>query len=303
MEYNPLEYARILGEPKNPKKPLGEIVEDVCEIGYADPDEYTYYYDVLNDTDIVYDVTALGNVTSQAVTPDTPTLFNFTDAMTPEYYVKLTELAKAKEKTLARKTDLINHTLNNYELYYLITVINAAIQPGYTEQLRSAASHFSFENLIHMIDTTKDYGGNYSLIMGSQIDLDIALWDWSDNKYASLSAALDRLNITLHRVTGAVTVGSTAQTILASTTAYLLAKNTVVGKPCLFVRKRLNDIDLLGGSILKSGDKPERLIFVSPNPIMASGGSTRYLAAGVTGFEEIVTAVVNPYAIAKFLRT
>ncbi len=47
---------------------------------------------------------------------------------------------------------------------------------------------------------------------------------------------------------------------------------------------------------------PERLIFVSPNPITVTG-SARYLAVGVTGYENVVVASTNPYALARFTRS
>jgi WD40 repeat protein len=300
---NPLEIARILGEPRVPEKTVPEIVASLCELDTADPDEYVYYYDVLADTDICYDITATGSVTSQNVTPDTPALFNFTDVSTPEYYVKITDLAKAKETVLARKTALIERSLNLYETFYLMTVMDPAVRAGNTEGLRSSASHFSYENLIEMIDDVKDYSDNYTLVAGGTIDKDIMLWDWRDNKYANLAEALKALGIDVIRLkVPPVTINSVVQTVLSSTVAYLVGKNTVMGKPFLFVRKRLNDIDFLGGVLKQNGEKPERLIFVSPNPIVASGGSTRYLAVGITGFEEIVVACTNPYAIAKFNR-
>jgi len=302
-KYGVLEMARILGEPRVPEKPYPEIVTELCDIDSASPDEYVYYFDVLADTDIVYDITATGTVTSQNVAPDVPALFNFTDAVTPEYYVKITDLAKAKEAVLARKTALIERSLNVYETYYLITLMDAAIRAGNTEGLRSSSAQFSFENLIEMIDDIKDYSDNYTLVAGGTIDRDILLWDWNDNKYTSLALALKQLGINVIRLkVPAVQVNGTAQTVLSSTVAYLVGKNTTIGKPFLFVRKRLNDIDFLGGALKQNGEKPERLIFVSPNPIVASGGSTRYLALGITGFEEIVCACVNPYAIAKFNR-
>jgi len=302
MEYKPLEIARILGEPRDSNFPYPNLVTETCEVDTADPDEYVYYFDVIADTDVVYDITATGQVTSTNVTPDTPTLFNFTDVSSPEYYVKITDLAKAKERVLARKVATINRAINTYENYYLLTLIEAALRAGNTESLRSASAQFSFENLIFMIDMIKDYSDSYTLIAGATVDRDILLWDWNDNKYTSLSQALSKLGINIIRTKANVTINDTVQSLLSSTVAYLVGKNTVMGKPCLFVRKQLNDIELLGGAIKQNGEKPERLIFVSPNPVTASGGTARYLAVGITGFEEIVCAVTNPYAIAKFNR-
>jgi hypothetical protein len=88
---------------------------------------------------------------------------------------------------------------------------------------------------------------------------------------------------------------------LTSITAYLVATDSVVGKPFLFVRKLLNDIDMLGAAIKQDGTKPQRLVFVSPNPITVAGGN-RYLAVGLTGYENVVGACINPYGVSKFTR-
>jgi len=153
-----------------------------------------------------------------------------------------------------------------------------------------------------MIQGIIDYADGYVLIVGSTIDSDIKLWDWNDNKYTSLAAALKDLNVTIIRQTGSLTIDGSSQTMLTATTAYLIGTNTEAGKPLLFVRKQLNDIDLMGGSILASGDKPQRLVFISPNPVHSTSGTNRYLAVGMTGFEEIAVACTNPYALASFKR-
>lgn len=102
--------------------------------------------------------------------------------------------------------------------------------------------------------------------------------------------------------TGNVTIDTNAATRqLSAVSAYLIATSTEIGKPFLFVRKKLSDIDLLGAAIKQNGDRPERLVFASPNPITVAGGN-RFLAVGLTGFEEIVAACLNPYAVSKYVR-
>ena len=306
IAYTPLEVARIIGEPKDPRKPYPDVVNAVCQTDTADPNEYVYYFDVLNETDIVYTITATGAVTSTNVTPDTPALFTFIDVATPEYYVKITDLANAKEATLARKLNTINRSLNMYESNYVFSLASAAaIAAGFSRTLSSAQMRFSYNDLIKMIQDTVDYGDTYTLFCGSEIDTDMKLWDWNDNKYHSTIDAFKSLGIEKIRMgVGNVTIdANTAARQLAANTAYLIANSTEVGKPFLFVRKRLNDIDLLGAAIKQNGEKPERLVFASPNPITASGGTTRYLAVGLTGYEQIVAACINPYAVAKFVRS
>jgi hypothetical protein len=305
-KYNSLEVARILGEPRDPRKPYPDVVSAVCQTATAEPNDYHYYYDVLLETDKVITITGGTALTTENVTPDTPAEFTFIDISSPEYYIKITDLASAKEATMARKLDTINRALNSYESYYIITLASAAASTASHEHtLFSGQSRFSYNDLIFMIDDVIDYGDNYTLIVGATLDQDMKLWDWNDNKYQSMVAAFGDLGVTKMRLNGTVTIDSSATSLLSSTVGYLVANSTTVGKPFLFVRKRLSDIDLLGGAIKQGGDKPERLVFVSPNPIAVnvSGTTTRYLAVGLTGYEEIVAACINPYAISKFTRS
>jgi len=304
--YTPLEVARIIGEPIDPRKPYGDIIPLIATTAYADPNEYVYYFDVLNETDIVYTITSTGAVTSTAVTPDSPAAFTFIDIASPEYYVKITDLASAKEATLARKLETINRSLNMYETKYMFDLASTATGTStFQHTLTSGRMTFSYNDLILMIQDVVDYGDNYVLLVGSELDTDMKLWNWNDNKYINLLSAFADLGVQKVRMgVGNVTIDANSPARrLAANTGYLVATSTEMGKPFLFVRKRLNDIDLLGAAIKQNGDRPERLVFASPNPITASGGTTRYLAVGLTGYEQIVAACVNPYAVARFIRS
>jgi hypothetical protein len=304
VKYTPLEVARIIGEPIDPRKPYPDVVSAVAITASADPDEYVYYFDVLNETDIVYTITSNGNVTTTNVTPDTPTQFTFIDIASPEYYVKLTDLASAKEAVFARKLKTIERALDMYETKYIFDLASTATATsGFSHTLSSAQLRFNYQDLILLIQDVIDYGDNYVLYVGSTIDRDMMLWDWNDNKYASTIEAFKALGIEKVRMgVGNITIDTNAAIRqLTAVTAYLIARDCAMGKPFLFVRKKLSDIDLLGAAIKQDGTKPERLVFASPNPITVAGGN-RYLAVGLTGFEEIVAACINPYAIAKYTR-
>jgi hypothetical protein len=305
LKYSQLEIAKIIGEPKDPRKPYTDVVTEIAETDTAEPNEYVYYFDVLNETNTIYTITSDGSVTSSNVAPDAPAAMTFIDVATPEYYVKITDLASAKEATLARKMRTINQSLNMYENKYMFKLANAAAYSvSQTHSLTSGTTRFNYKNVIDLVQDVVDYGDNYTLFVGSTIDSDMQLWDWNDNKYASMIAAFADLGIKKVRMgVGNVTIDSSASRQLAATTAFLVAKSTEVGKPFIFVRKKLNDIDMLGAAIKENGDRPERLVFASPNPINASGGTTRYLAVGLTGYEQIVAANVNPYAVSLFLRS
>ena len=303
LKYDHLEMSRIIGEPRDPRRPYPNVVDAVCETAYADPNEYVYNFDVLVDTDTIYTITSNGVITAVNVTPDTPATMTFIDVASPEYYVKLTDLAKAKELVLARKTKTINRALNAWESYKVLDLINSAcVLRGNVWYLESGYSAFTYKNLIDMIDQIIDYSENYELVCGTQIDKDIKLWDWTDNKYHSLALAFQDLGINITRVNKTVTIDGSSTSALASTRAFLVGTSTEEpGKPVLFVRKKINSMEKIGGLIYENGDMPERLVFVSPNPVQVT--NTRYLAVGLTGWEEIAAAVTNPYAMARFDRS
>ena len=303
-KYSQLEMARIFGEPLDPRLPYPEIVSAICEVDTAEPDEYHYYFDTTLESDTLHTITNTGAVTQVNVLPETPAALTFIDIASPEYYVKLTDLASAKERVLARKLKTIKRALDAYETFLVFEAMDAACSTSgnYIDRNESSgATTFNYEHLIIMIDKILDFGSNYTLTVGATIDRDIKLWDWKDNKYTSLAAALQTLGINIIRSNALLTVDASATRVLPADTAYLVATDSTMGKPNLFVRKRINDIDLLGGAIKQDGAAPQRIIFVSPNPITVTS-TARYLAVGITGFEELVVANTNPYAVCKFQR-
>jgi len=296
-----LEIAKIIGEPVDPRRPYSLLIDKVCDTDSADSDEYVYYYDVLLDTDKVYVITSTGAVTQENVSPDSPSAMTFFDVASPEYYIKFTDLLSAKERVIMRKLKTINRAMNAYENYKIISLTDSAVQSSNSFSLDSGSTAFTYKNLVDMIDVVKDYGDSFTLAAGTTIDKDIVLWDWTDNKYMSLKEAFGDLGVDLQRVNQTVTIDGSSTSVLASTKAYLYAKDTEMGKPLVWVRKKLDTLKTLGGVISDNQAQPERVVFSSPNPITVTG-SARYLAYGLTGFEEAAAAVVNPYGLAKFER-
>lgn len=303
-KYSQLEISRIIGQPVDPRKRYADVISAICDTEYADPEEYVFVYDVLQDTDKVYIVTASGEVTQEIVTPDSPAQLSFIDNVSPEYIVKLTDLAKAKEGVIARKNKTINRAMNAYEMQKVIELVTAAaVGEGNQITLGSGVTTFNYSHLIEMIEKVVDYGDRYVLVVGSTIDKDIKLWDWTDDKNSSMLEALDRLGVTIVRVNATVNIDDTPTSVLSSTKAYLVATDTEIGRPITFVRKRLDDIAQLGGVLLEGEtDKPERLILSSTNPTTHVAGNKRYFGVGITGFGEIAAVVRNPKGICEFSR-
>jgi hypothetical protein len=261
-----------------------------------------YYFDALAETDTILTTSASG-VTQTAVTPDTPALVTWVDLSSNEYYVTINNLASAKERVLARLVKLINRSLNVEENYRILQLCSgAAADRSNIYNFTSGTSRFTYLNCTDMVDGVKDYADDFVLVAGTNVDKDIIQWDWNDNKYTSLKAAFEDLKINVIRINQTVTRDTVSTLILSKNNAYLIGRDTEMGKPLLFARKKLNSIEILGGIISQAGDQPERLVFVSPNPITVTS-TARYLAVGVVGFEQIVGVVSNSYAIAKFERS
>jgi hypothetical protein len=298
MKYDHLEIARIIGQPRDPAKPYSDLIAGTCQTDTAMPNEYVYYFDVLVETNKIYTTVASG-VTQENVVPDSPALMSFVDLASPEYYVKITDLANAKEATLARKKATINRALNAEENWRVIQLIEAAaVGQGNTNIPASGYVAFTYKSAVDMIDQVIDYSDGYKLIVGTEVAKSIQLMDWNNDKYNSQNDALKALGIDIIRVNQPLTRDGGSTTVMPANYAYLVGTNTEVGAPLLFVRKRLNEIDMLGGTISDTGDKAERLVFVSPNPVQVS--STRFLAVGMTGYEQIAAVTLNPYAFSKF---
>lgn len=302
-KFNSLEISKILGEPRDARTPYTLLQNSVCVTATAEPEDYVYEHVALLDTDKVYTITSNGELTQENVTPLNPILLTFIDIASPEYYIKITDLAKKKEDVLARKTLTINRAMNAYENRLIVSAIDGAIQTGKTFNLSSGKTWFTYANLVDMLNSVIDYGQKFVLIAGTSVAKDIVLWNWLDNKFQSLSEALKALNVEVIRVNQTVFIDGVSTPVIASNKAYLVATDTEMGNPILFVRKKLDSISMLGGVLSEAGDAPERLIITSNNPVSVLSGSKRYLAVGVTGYEELVVSVVNPYALAMFTRS
>lgn len=316
-KYDHLELSRIVGEPVDPRRAFPKIVEEVCDTDTAPPNEYTYYYDVLANVEKAINITGNGALAQVNVTPDSPALLSFIDVATQEQWVKYIDLAQAKERTLARVLRNTTRSLNTYETYKVISLLSAAASTnGSNNLITSGNTGFAYNDLIIMMEEIMDYGDSFVLICGTTIWKDIMLWNWTYNKYQSLSEALTALNIKIVRIPPTMSGtnfqyaddgsggGLANTTVLGDTTAYLVARDTEAGKPLLWVRRELNAVEQLGGQLVAQGDgNPQRLVFFSANPVTRTSDGARFLAVAATGYEEIAGAVKNYHAVSKFTRS
>lgn len=309
-EFNGLEFARTIGQPLDPRKPYADLIAAICQTETADPDEFVYKHDALQDTDQVIVLAAGGKVVPVQVTPQAPTLLNFVGISTPPYFVTVDDLADAKESTLARKNQTVNRSLDAEEIKRVIDLLDAAaIAEGNTHTL-GAETKFKFSHLIAMREDVRDYGNDYVLVEGSQIAEDIDLWNWDDNKFQAPLEMLEALGVTRVRIPTVAaydrsTDGGTSYTSttpLGTNLAYLVARDTLMGRPLLWVRKLLTGIEVMGAPMAtEAGTKPQRWTIISPvqNKVVLSESR---VGVDITGYEKVVGSVVNTKAISKFER-
>ena len=290
--------SKIFGQPVDPLRPYPKLVEMVADIDTTEAGEDVYKFDVDEDTKEVYYIDTNSNVTSSKVTPNTVSSVTFTDALTKEYYVAFSDLLTAKYDVIARKKQTITRALDAIEIKRTLLIIDAAVAAGNRVVLATGETKFKYTHLIAMREKVKDYGDNFILIVGSQIDNDIILWDYDENKYQSLQAALADLKISIVRVVGGVTIDGSAKVILNANKALLVALNTeLAGKPIKFSRKMLNRVEIGAGEV-DAG--LQRATIVSP--AIMPVGSNRVPSVGVLGFESVAVVNVNSKAQAGFYR-
>lgn len=309
-----IEIAKNIGEPKDPRKPIPDIIMKFANISTAQPGDDIYTFSPVVPTDYVHLVSAAGEITQQSVSPLTPSIMSFVDAISPEKYISFPEYLKRKENAFARVKRDINTALNSWEVAKVIGLMSAAATSAsnlFTPD--SGSTRFRYSNLVDMVEATMDYGSKPVLICGSSVWKDIFMADWLENKYQSVEEAFNRLGIEVIRIgLGAsartyslndadVSGGYVVTEILPANVAYLVNTSDVDGeKPMEFVRKDVSSISAFGGIAVEAGDKPQRALMISGQPKQV--GSTNYLAFGVIGMEELAMAWTNKYCVAKFTK-
>jgi hypothetical protein len=245
-----------------------------------------------------------------------------------EYVLVDSVLASPDTDVLARKKERIASAMDKLELRMILNAIIDGKTPGMVGGTHSledsvqtatlASGDDLYDVILKMKHKIEDYGDNYAFLVGSTIKEKI---DTFDKDYVgsfyynvTLSTKLRELGIEVMKIFGTVkwtshTTGlhnigsggyaddSSATALLNATKCVLVARNSRIskGKPVIFVRRKIKPeiAKLMGADV----DKAQRALIVNPCFINNAGVDT--LAYGVCGYESIIWAIVNPYAICK----
>jgi len=290
-----LTVSRIIGAPLDPRKPNPDIVSAICEIQEpADPTEYLFYFDVDEDVKEVYTLTNTGTITCQTITPGTPSAVPFANFMSKCYSVHIVDLMNAKFDIIGKKKVAVGRSLDAKEIKKVLDLALTGT-PG-ANQLApdSGDTFFTYAKLLEMRKLIGDYSDDFVLIVGADVDQEILLWDYNENKYHSLKEALADLRIEIIKVSGTLKLdGGAEEAIFAANKALLVGRSSVVGRPISFGRKLIASVSMLGGEV---DEAKQRIVIVQP-ALCRDGEAPK---VSTWGMEQFNAVVINSKALASY---
>jgi hypothetical protein len=154
--------------------------------------------------------------------------------------------------------------------------------------------------------TVEDYGDKFLLLCGKNVKNAIETYDkdnaTSFNYNLSFKARVAEMGITPVKIFGKVSNADNESEVdlLDADTFVLVAQNSriVDGKPVQFIRRKITADIAKEAGLVVDGDQRGVLVTPSPVQVVVSGSRQSVWAYGVIGFESVIFAVTNPYAVA-----
>lgn len=301
--------ADVFGEPYDELKPTPDFIGEIAEYKELEPGIDAYYFNPTSYTKTIYYINANGSITNSQVTPQSKVSTSLVDNITPNYWVAWSDLLTANYDVLTSYNGLVARGLDDAEKKKAIKVIDTGIPSGNKHVLGSGNTKFKIQHLWDMRKDVKNYGDNYVLLVGDDVEDDIRRWDYDENKYHSIKDMLEDLKVTMFNVFGDISVGdqttspytasATSVNMLRAGKAILIATSTATGRrPVVFYRRILNALEYLQGT----SDEAKRRVYIQPSGVL-SVGSAQKPATAVCGFESIQVVLLNTKAVSGFYRS
>jgi len=301
IEINGIEIAKVIGQPIDSNIPVPLELTEICDIESAEFGEDVYYFAAYDDNvDTVYTAGDSGEVTSNRKSPTGATSLPLIGYQSDLAYVTIQEFQDAKDQSaLARKKAAITRSMDKLDVKRLLDLILGISG----QKVTCISGEDLYDGILKMVNKVVDYGDNFILLVGSTVWEKINSYDKdnADNFHyrVGMKELLAANGIKIVKVTGStVTLDSgSALPVLAATKAIMVARDSKInvgGKPCLFVRRKINpEVATLLGI---EPDKAERLITTLGGLQVINAGKN-ILGYGVVGYECCVEAVTNFKAI------
>jgi hypothetical protein len=301
MERPDVLIAKVIGQPIDSALPTPVIVSEIADVETAEPGEDVYTFTAYDDNvDTIYTAGDSGELVSVKKSPAGATLLNFAGLQTDLAYVTINEILNSKDQTaLARKKAAITRAMDKQEVVRMIAAIGAIVSQ---QVVGNGGGLDLYDTILALVHKIEDYGDSYVLLVGSGTKEAIDTYD-KDNvtnfQYRiGIKETLANFGIKVIKVVGSVKLDAGAYSpILDSKSGILIALNSQlkVGKPCLFVRRKISPEIAQGMGI--NPDEAFRLISVAQTPTVINN-SKNILGYGVFGYENLIEAIVNYKAIA-----
>jgi len=294
--------AMTIGDVYDVELPIPEVIEAISRTvraGNRPEDNHVYYLVPSTIDKKVYTLTSNCNVTQVQVTPNTRTELTFTDLVSPDFWVCLSDFLKGDHDALQFYADSINEAMNRQEIYAVFQLLEAGVTDtsnAFTPD--SGDDSLTYPKLVAMIRSLAKYGSSFVLITGANVTTDVMLMDFNANTFRQYG--LENLRIKQYPIEDlTVDVNGSGQTdVIDPDVAYLVAVSDSKGnKPVVFARRKLAPLaDMADTTIIAK----ERAIIDTGN--MKNIGSTVKFARGKAGYEEYGAVLINKYTIAKFTK-
>jgi hypothetical protein len=303
IEINGIEIAKVIGQPIDSNIPVPIELTEICDLDTAEFGEDVYYFSAYDDnTDTVYTSADSGEITSTKKSPSGATALTFVGRQSDLAYVTIHELQDSKDNTaLGRKKGAITRSMDKDDVKRVLDLILAVA----SQEVSAGSGEDLYDAILKMIHKVVDYGDNFILLVGSTVWEKINSYDKENadnfNYRVGIKEMLASNGVKVVKVTGStVTLDSgAAAAVLAATKGIMVARDSKIqgvgGKPCLFVRRKINpEVATLLGI---EPDKAERLI-TTIGGLQVINNSKNILGYGVVGYEAVIQAITNYKACA-----
>jgi len=311
-----LEIAQLIGSPINVQLPVPVEMSAIADFSKVAAGEHVWRIQNLDLTaDVILDVDSNGVITVIKRTPGSDVELTFKGLNSKLEYVLVDDvLNSADQTTLARRKASISRGMDKTELKL---VLDAMLTPTSTYYPANKQSNLNdvaavsaddlYDVIISHKQSIEDYGDSFLLLAGKDVKNAIETYDKDNatdfNYNVTLEDRLVKAGIKVMKIFGQVsnTDNEVALDLLDAKTFILVAQNSriVDGKPVQFVRRIISPeiAKLMGATV----DSLERAVIVNPTPVQAVVSGTRQslLAYGVYGYESVIFAITNPYALAS----
>jgi hypothetical protein len=316
MDRNFLETAaqqigKLIGQPIDPNVPVPPILKEIFDFDTAEPGELvqTYTVEDTNGGDTITAVGIGGVISEYKITPQTPAFVTFSTVESRLERVQIDELLNSPDqKVVARRKRAVTRAMDKKITKEALDLILAKS----SQEVVKVTGMDLYDLIIGMKNKIQDYGTDYILLAGSNVDNAIDTWDKDNatnfNYKVSLVEKLAEKNIKLVRVPAVAEYNYIASDdtgapetdnikVLDADTMIMVARDSTIqegGKPGIYIRRKFSpELAAMMGSDV---DATYRATSVIPLPVNVGGYNT--LCVGIFAVEQRVCVLLNYRSVA-----